>query len=92
MIDRITQNEERLDKLLISVRKLDEAIDDFVSNKRNLNKLKRYYGSKSWFKDKEAYEKGQIKHVKAGVLCEDAVWDVLDEIDEIKAKIKKNLL
>ena len=89
MIDRITKNEERLDKILANIKELNTAIDHFKENKKDLMQLKRYYGSKAWFKDKELYEKGKIKHVKAGVLSEDAVWDMLDEIDAVKAKIKK---
>lgn len=88
MIDRIIKNEERLDKLLESIKKLNNAIDEFESNKKDLDLLKKYYGSKNWFKDKEAYENGTIKNIKAGVLSEDAVWNMLDEIDELKKRMK----
>ena len=88
MIDRIIKNEERLDKLLESIKKLNNAIDEFESNKKDLDLLKKYYGSKNWFKDKELYENGIIKKIKAGVLSEDAVWNILDEIDELKKRMK----
>ncbi len=88
MIDRINKNEERLDKLLESIKKLNNALDEFESNKKDLDLLKKYYGSKNWFKDKELYENGKIKNIKAGVLSEDAVWNMLDEIDELMNRMK----
>ena len=88
MIDRISKNEERLDKLLESIKKLNNALDEFESNKKDLDLLKKYYGSKTWFKDKELYESEKIKNIKAGVLSEDAVWNMLDEIDELMNRMK----
>ena len=51
--------------------------------------LERYYGSKNWFHDKDAYENQEISNIKAGVLSEDAVWDLLEEMDETILKMKK---
>lgn len=83
MIDRITENEERLDRIQSNIKELEIALEHFKSNKKDLNKLNKYYGSKNWFKDKDAYEKKLITQVKAGVLSEDAVWNLNDEIKEI---------
>ena len=87
MIDRITKNEERLDKLLICIEELNNALDKYEQNKKELVLLKKYYGSNNWFKDKESYENGNINNIKAGVLSEDAVWNMLDEIDELKKRM-----
>ena len=89
MINRITENESRLDKVSKSLRNLEKALAEFEANQKDLEKLNKYYGSKTWFKDKEAYEKGKIKKVKAGVLSEDAVWNLNEEIDELKQEMKK---
>ena len=83
MIDRITENEERLDRIQSNIKELEIALEHFKSNKKDLNKLNKYSGSKNWFKDKDAYEKKLITQVKAGVLSEDAVWNLNDEIKEI---------
>ncbi len=88
MIERITKNEERLDNILSSINKLEEALKEFKSNERNLQLLKKYYGSNNWFKDKELYEKGLISKVKAGVLSEDAVWNMLEDIDNLIEEMK----
>ena len=89
MIDRIKENEERLDCVIVSIKKLDKALTDFKRNKNNIKKLDKYYGSKDWFKDKELYESGKIKNIKAGVLSEDAVWDMLEDIDLLMTQMKK---
>ena len=83
MIERITKNEERLDNILSSINGLEEALKEFKRNEKNLQLLKKYYGSNNWFKDKESYEKGLISKVKAGVLSEDTVWNMLEDIDNL---------
>ena len=88
MIERIAKNEERLDSILSSINKLEEALKEFESNKKNLQLLKKYYGSNNWFKDKELYEKGLISKVKAGVLSEDTVWNMLEDLDKMIEEMK----
>ena len=88
MISRIEENEKRLDSLLASVNNLEQSLADFKSKKKDLKELKKYYGSKKWLKDKEAYEQNKIPKIKAGVLSEDAVWNLLEEIDELLKEMK----
>ena len=83
MIDRINKNEERLDNIEKNIKELEEVLKKFRENKKNLNMLNKYYGSKNWFKDKEAYEMNQIPKIKAGVLSEDAVWNLNDDIKDL---------
>ena len=87
MIDRIGKNEERLDNVLSSVKNLEESLEGFKLAKKDLLLLNKYYGSSNWFKDKDSYEKGLIK-VKAGVLSEDAVWNLNEEIGELILEMK----
>lgn len=87
MIDRIAKNEERLDSLLESIKELELSLKKFESNKKNLYLLNKYYGSKNWFNDKEALEKGYIK-AKAGVLSEDAVWNMNEDIKDLILEMK----
>ncbi len=75
---RIEDNEKRLDSLNKIVLSLDKHLDDFEDVIHDYFELNKYYGSKEWLKDKEDFENGKIKNTKAGVLSEDAVWD-LDE-------------
>ncbi len=89
MINRITKNEERLDNILISINELERAINKFKKQKNNIRLLNNYYGSKNWFKDKETYESNQIEHIKAGVLSEDAVWNMNEDINYLLEKMQE---
>ncbi len=89
MYERITKNEERLDNILISINELERAINKFKKQKNNIRLLNNYYGSKNWFKDKETYESNQIEHIKAGVLSEDAVWNMNEDINYLLEKMQE---
>ncbi len=88
MINRITKNEERLDSILLSLKNLEEAMSDFKSKRKDINLINKYYGSDSWFKDKEAYESNEIPRIKAGVLSEDAVWNMNEDINSVVSEMK----
>lgn len=88
MNERIIKNEERLDNVLSSIKKLEDALTEFKSNEKNIYLLNRYYGSNNWFKDKDIYEKNNMK-LKAGVLSEDAIWNMLDDVDDLIFEMKK---
>ena len=80
---RIEENEERLDKLNESVLALDKDLDSFEDLIHEYYSLNEYYGSKEWLKDKDDFEKGKIKNVKAGVLSEDAVWNLDENVKDL---------
>lgn len=87
-IDRIKKNEERLDNISDCIKNVENALEKFKKNKKNINMLNKYYGSANWLKDKEAYEKNEIPKIKAGVLSEDAVWNMNDDIKELILEMK----
>ena len=87
-IDRIKKNEERLDNINNCIKNVENALEEFKKNKKSINMLNKYYGSNNWFKDKEAYEKNEIPKIKAGVLSEDAVWNMNDDIKELILEMK----
>ncbi len=88
MIERVTKNEERFDRVLGSVNKLQRALDEFQNNRKDLSLLIKYYDSKNWLKDKDTYEKKSLK-IKAGVLSEDGVWNMLTDIDSLMIDMKR---
>ncbi|MBR4262681.1 MAG: DUF4298 domain-containing protein [Bacilli bacterium] len=93
MIERINKNEERLNNILLSIKELDNALNTFKNKKKDIYLINKYYESKNWFLDKEKYESNKIKNIKAGVLSEDSVWnmneDINDLINEMKNIIKE---
>lgn len=89
MIERITKNEERLDAAVETVKKLEEAIELYKQNKKDISLLNKYYGSKNWFNDKKALEEGKLPKIKAGVLSEDAVWNMNEDLNSALKEMKK---
>lgn len=88
MSNRISINEERLDGINKNIHDLEITLNKFKNNIRDIKLLNKYYGSKSWFKDKEDYENGKIPKIKAGVLGEDAVWNMNENISDIINQMK----
>ena len=86
---RIEINEQRLDKLNNVVSSLDTELDNFEKILSQYYKLNKYYGSKEWFEDKNDYEKGKIKNIKAGVLSEDAIWDLDEKTHDLINRMDK---
>jgi len=89
MIERITRNEERFDKILDSVKELKNALEKYSNYEKELKLLKKYYESRNWLKDKNDLEKNKLPKIKAGVLSEDGVWNMLSDIDEIILYMKR---
>ena len=86
---RIEINEKRLDNSLKIVKKLEKALNDFEKNQVDLHLLNQYYGSKDWLKEKEELEKKPNPSIKAGVLSEDGVWNLMEDVSELKDTMKK---
>ncbi len=89
MIERITKNEERLDRINNCIKQMEETLSNMKSIQKDLALLNKYYGSKNWFKDKEAYEQGKIPKIKAGVLSEDAIWNMNEEYKDLIVEMKE---
>lgn len=83
MLERIKINEDKLDKALKVFSELEKSLEKFLEMRVILKELNDYYGSSEWFFDKENYEKGNLEQIKAGVLSEDSVWNLNEDIKEI---------
>ena len=54
-----------------------------INVKPIVEELSAYYSSKQWKKDFEADEKGKLpQQLKRGVLSEDGLWNLLNEVKE----------
>ena len=91
MINRITKNEERLDKILLNIKNLGEELDKFNLNIKEIKELNKYYGSNEWFDDRDAYDNNKIPKIKAGVLSEDAIWNMNEEISYLITEMKNTI-
>ena len=87
--ERITENEELLDSISSTIVETNKALEEFKTLKEKIELLNKYYGSKDWFKDKEDFEAGKISNIKAGVLSEDAVWNINEELADTIKEMKE---
>ena len=89
-IKRIKHNEELLDTIAAAVKKFDRAIKEYNKVKPQIKELTGYYESDMWKEDFEADEKGKLpKDLKRGVLSEDTLYDLLQEIKELEGRKTK---
>ena len=87
--EHITKNEELLDSISSTIANTKTALEEFKTLKEKIELLNKYYGSKDWFKDKEDFEAGKISNIKAGVLSEDAVWNINEELADTIKEMKE---
>lgn len=87
VINRIKINETKLDEINIVIHNLEKVINDYKNISNKIIDINKYYGSKNWFNDKEYFENGKISNIKAGVLSEDGVWNLLERIKELNEEI-----
>ena len=86
-IRRVERYEKSFNSITEAVRNLSDALDGFEDIQAEVNALEKYYTGGQWLKDFEADEKGLFPpDMKRGVLSEDAVSSLLDEITELKAR------
>ena len=86
--ERIRHMEELLDRSAQAVSDLEAALDAYSSIRNELKELADYYGSPLWQRDFEADEAGSLPaDLKRGVLSEDAVYDLLEQNDELLSRL-----
>jgi hypothetical protein len=74
--------EERYDKVKTALAELEKAEEKLAGLSDDIDVLREYYESGRWLKDFEADEQGKIpKDLKRGVLSEDGLWNLLDDVN-----------
>lgn len=80
---RIKDMEARFDKVKAALDEVKKAEEKLGGFNEDIEILRDYYESGKWQKDFEADEQGEIpKDLKRGVLSEDGLGDLLDDVDE----------
>lgn len=78
------------DELTLSVSELQKAIDGFTALTQKADELEKYYSGKLWKKDYSDDEAGLLpQELKRGVLSEDGLYNLLDEVRSLKELIGK---
>ena len=91
-IERIKKMEQRLDRASQVVLKLSAALDDYAETLEDIRALESYYGSEEWKRDVADDKAHRLpKDLKRGVLSEDAIWNMLEDHLDIKARMEESL-
>ena len=89
-IERITYMEQILDEVTEAVSSLTEALEKYSTIQDKLQELSAYYGSEQWRQDFDDDSAGEIpSNLKRGVLSEDAVYNLLADISDLKEQLKE---
>lgn len=88
-IERIKHMESLLDKALELVDEVSDLKNKLDSLSLIINELSDYYDSPLWQKDYKDDENGLIpSNLKRGVLSEDAVYNLLSDVDDLYYEIE----
>jgi hypothetical protein len=89
-IERIQEMEQHLDKAQAAIKSLELAIEQYVNAQESIEKLKTYLSSKEWKKDFRDSEAGKLPDgLKCGVLSEDGIWNMLDDVNTLKMEMNQ---
>ncbi len=89
-IDRIRHMEDILNRSAEVCAVFDEALEQFLALRGELDKLNAYYGSELWFHDLDCDRAGLLPpELRRGVLSEDAVYDLLTDYGALWERIRK---
>ena len=87
-IERITDMEQRFNRVDEALRALEIAMDTIISLEDDIMELDAYYSGDEWKADFRSDELGLLpQDLKRGVLSEDAIWDLLGRVDGIKHRM-----
>ena len=89
-IERITYMEQILDEATEAVSSLSEALEKYSAIQDKLQELSTYYSSEQWRQDFDDDSAGKTpSNLKRGVLSEDAVYNLLSDITDLKERLKE---
>ena len=87
-IRRILRMEHLLNRTADTVRSLSVALSEYESALEDVAELDKYYGSDEWRQDLADDEAGKLpESLKRGVLSEDAIWQLLDDVRELNRRL-----
>ena len=85
-IKRITEMEALFDEAREVLDQFSEALDKYDAIQSRIAQLDEYYCGDEWTEDFEADEAGLLPaDLKRGVLSEDAIFDLLDDNQDLAA-------
>lgn len=87
-IERINKYETILNKGIEIIQNFSKALQEYSDIQKQLKELSNYYGSDNWYQDVDDYDMQLLpKNIKAGILSEDAIYDLLINNRDISIKM-----
>ena len=87
--ERIEEMEKHFERASEVLARLFSSLEEFAQVQESVKALEAYYGSEEWKKDFLDDEKGLLPtDLKRGVLSEDGVWNLLEEVRELKERMQ----
>ena len=84
-IERISHMEQILDETAEAAKNLSAALERFLALKEDVSELEAYYTGPQWRRDYEDDCAGRLpERLKRGVLSEDAVYDLLSMLEDLR--------
>ena len=81
--------ELRMERVAKAAMELSAALDNYEAAQEDIAALNDYYGSEEWKQDYADDEAGLLPaDLKRGVLSEDGIWNLLEDVRELKNKLK----
>ena len=89
-IERIERMEESYNRVRKAVDSIHSKLDRLDRLQGRIRELESYQESGEWLKDFEADERGEIpSDIRRGVLSEDALYDLLTDLEAIKSLLRR---
>ena len=89
-IERIKHMEKCLDRAAEAVMELSAALEKYAEAQEAIRELKDYLGSEEWKADFEADEEKRLpQDLKRGVLSEDGIWNMLENVQQLNSRMLK---
>ena len=88
-IERIKEMEGRLERAAAAVMDMSAALDKYEAVQEDIKALRKYYDSRQWKQDYADDEAGRLPaDLKRGVLSEDSIWNLLEDVCELNERLK----
>ncbi len=87
-IVRINKYETILNESTKTLKKFNKTLKEYSDIQKKIKDLSDYYGSDNWYQDVDDYGMNLLpKELKAGILSEDAIYDLLIDNHEIAIEL-----
>lgn len=86
-MQRIQEMEEKLNHQVDMLRQLEEVAKAYEANQHEYQDLQDYYYSDQYMQDFDAAGRGEYDKIPAGVLSEDAIYNLITDRQQVAIQL-----